>query len=276
MSDLGQHNIEFSAGSPANHRRRRGIYLLPALLTVANMLCGFYAILSVLVGGPAGFDHAAQAIGVAILFDSFDGFVARATGTSSEFGKQFDSLADVISFGVAPAFLAFAWGVRGVTPPDSGFVEHIHSLGWWVSFALVLCAAWRLARFNVHGMAPGSSRYFVGMPTPAAAGMVAATVHAFKTPLEDWRWSIAWLCLVITLAALMTSTVRHYSFKDLPWTRRQPSLTIVLIGLLVLSIVVESEAVLMLIASSYVLSGITLHVVRTLRHRFASHPVRSA
>lgn len=268
--------MEFPAERPANHRRRRGIYLIPALLTVANLLCGFYAILSVLGGGAANLDYAARAIGLAILFDSFDGFVARATGTSSEFGKQFDSLADVISFGIAPACVAFGWGVRDVTPPGSGLAEHIHSLGWWVSFALVLCAAWRLARFNVHGMAPGGSRYFVGMPTPAAAGMVAATVHAWKEPLQDWRWSLAWLCLVISLAALMTSTVRHYSFKDLPWTRRQPSLTIVLIGLLIWSIVVYSEAVLMLIAAGYTLSGITLHVVRLLRHRLASHPAHTA
>jgi CDP-diacylglycerol--serine O-phosphatidyltransferase len=277
MSAVEQSEINFSSGGIANHRRRRGIFLLPGMLTVANMLCGYYAILAVLSGSVSNLDNASRAIGLAILFDSFDGFVARATRTSSEFGKQFDSLADVISFGIAPAFLAFAWGVRGVTPPSAGVAEHIRSMGWWVSFAFVLCAAWRLARFNVHGMAPGGMRYFVGMPTPAAAGMIAAVVHAWKDPLEDWRWSLGWLALVVALAALMTSAVRHYSFKDLPWTRRLPSLTVVLVGLLVVwSIVVYSEVALFLIATSYALSGITLHVIRLVRHRLASHPAPSA
>ncbi len=276
MNDLGQHQMKFSGSPQAQQHRRRGIYLLPSLLTVANMLCGFYAVLSILMDGERGLDFAARAIGLAILFDSFDGFIARATGTASDFGKQFDSLADVISFGIAPAFLSFAWGVRGVTPAAGGLLEHIHSIGWWVSFAFLLCSAWRLARFNVHGMAPGGSRYFVGMPTPAAAGMVAATVHAFKVPLEDWKWSVAWLCLVISLAALMTSRIRHFSFKDIPWKKRLPSTTVVLMGLLLaVSIVLYSEVVLMLIAASYALSGITLQVVRTIRHRFASHPAPS-
>src|ERR1700730_16535057 len=150
MSDVEQHELGFPGARRASLRLRRGIYLLPSSMTVANMLCGFYAVMATLKGGGTDLDNAARAIGLAILFDSFDGFVARATGTTSEFGKQFDSLADVISFGVAPAFLAFGWGVRGVTPSPSGLAEHIHSLGWWVSFAFVLCCAWRLARFNVH------------------------------------------------------------------------------------------------------------------------------
>ena len=108
-----------NSGSPARAaaimRLRRGIYLLPSSLTVANMLCGFYAVMSTLKGGLADLDNAAKAIGLAIVFDSFDGFVARATGTSSEFGKQFDSLADMVSFGIAPAVLAFTWGVRGIS-----------------------------------------------------------------------------------------------------------------------------------------------------------------
>jgi len=255
---------------PRNHRLRRGIYLLPSFLTVANLLCGYYAVLATLKGGVADLDNAARAIGFAILFDALDGRVARATGTNTEFGKQFDSLADMISFGIAPAFLAFAWGVRGMLQSDAGPARHVYPLGWLVSFAFVICCAWRLARFNVHGMAPGGSRYFAGMPTPAAAGMIAAMVHAWKPPLEDWRWAVAWLALVAALAALMASTVRFYSFKDIPWTRRQPSLAIVLIGLLVWSIVVYSEVVLLLIAGSYTASGVTLHFVRVARHRHAA------
>ena len=119
-------------------------------------------------------------------------------------------------------------------------------------------------------MAPGGSKYFVGMPTPAAAGMIAATIHAFKSPIQDWRWSIAWIFLTLGLAALMTSTIRFYSFKDLPWTRKQPSLAIVFIALLGAAIWRWSEEVLLLIAASYTAIGVTLHVVRLLRHRLVS------
>ncbi len=267
-----QEQTELAWQKPGNRRLRRGIYLVPGSLTAANMLCGFYAVLATLSGGVADLDNAARAIGIAVLFDSADGWVARATGTSSEFGKQFDSLADVISFGVAPALLAFAWGVRGMLQSSAGPARHVYQLGWLVSFAFVICCAWRLARFNVHGMTQGGSRYFIGMPTPAAAGMVAATVHAWKAPLDDWRWAIAWLALVAGLAALMTSTIRHYSFKDIPWTRRQPSVAIVLVALLAAAIFYYSEVVLMLIASTYTILGITLHIVRAVRHRMISRP----
>jgi len=110
------------------------------------------------------------------------------------------------------------------------------------------------------------------MPTPAAAGMVAAIVHAWRTPIADWRWSVAWLILVAVLAALMASTVRYFSLKGAGWMRRQPSLIFILIALLVASIVMFSQAVLLLIAGSYAMSGVILHVVRLLRHRPVSHP----
>src|SRR6201993_1309102 len=115
-----QHEIPFEGRRLRNARFRRGIFLLPSMFTVANLLCGYYAIVASLVGGLEQFDHAAKAIGFAILFDSLDGRVARMTGTSSEFGVQFDSLADVVSFGVAPALLAYAWGVRSL--PGDGSV----------------------------------------------------------------------------------------------------------------------------------------------------------
>lgn len=271
QNELEQNEHEAGAQDPRSRRPRRGIYLLPGFLTVANLLCGYYAVLAVLHGGLEGFDNAARAIGFAVLFDSLDGRVARATGTNTEFGKQFDSLADVVSFGIAPALLAYAWGVRGMQS-DLKVATHVLQLGWLVSFAFVICSAWRLARFNVHGMAPGGSRYFVGLPTPAAAGMIAAVVHFWQSPLQDLPWALVWLALVAGLAALMSSTARYYSFKDIPWTRRQRSSAIVLIGLLVVSIVVYSQEVLLLLASSYALSGLTLHVVRAVRHRMVSRP----
>jgi len=255
-----------------NHRLRRGIYILPSVFTVANMLCGYYAVLATLEGQVGDMDNAARAIGFAIFFDSIDGWVARAMGTNSEFGKQFDSLADVISFGIAPAFLAYAWGVRTFAAANAPEALHLTQLGWLIGFFFVACCAWRLARFNIQGMAPGGNRFFVGMPTPAGAGMIAASVHAFRNPIQDARVSVLWLLLVIVLGVLMSSTVRHYSFKDIQWTRRQPSLGIVLVALLVAATLIFSRVTLILIASVYTLHGVTMQLVRFVRHRTASKP----
>jgi CDP-diacylglycerol---serine O-phosphatidyltransferase len=273
MSTFEQKELGFPGSRTANHRLRRGIYLLPSFMTVANMLCGFYAVMSTLKGSISDLDNAAKAIGLAIVFDSFDGFVARATNTTSEFGKQFDSLADMVSFGIAPAVLAFTWGVRGISESATIDIRRIHEIGWWIAMAFVICCAWRLARFNIQGMAPGNSRYFVGLPCPAAAGMLAASVHALKYPVEDWRWSIVWMGVICCGAALMASTVKYRSFKDIPMARRQPSLIIIAIGLLIWLIVFYSEVVLMIIATGYVAAGLALHIVRILRHRLVSNPV---
>jgi CDP-diacylglycerol--serine O-phosphatidyltransferase len=251
---------------------RRGVYLLPSFLTVGNLLCGYYAVLACYKGGAPELDQAAKAIGLAILFDSLDGRVARVTGTHSEFGKQLDSLADMISFGVAPAFLAYVWGLQTITQ-SVGFPQHTVQIGWLVTLAFVICCAWRLARFNIQGMLPASGmRYFVGMPCPAAAAMVAAVVHFQKSPLEDWRWSFAWLVLVGVLATLMASTLRFYSFKDFGWQMRQPSMVIVLMALLIGAIWLYSEVVLLLLASAYTLSGPALWLERAVRHRAPPRP----
>jgi CDP-diacylglycerol---serine O-phosphatidyltransferase len=254
-----------------NHRLRRGIYILPSVFTVANLLCGYYAILATHEGQTADFDNAARAIGIAILFDSLDGRIARAMGTNSEFGKQFDSLADIVSFGMAPAFLAYAWGVRSLAAASAPETLHLTQLGWLVGFIYLGCGAWRLARFNIQGMAPGGNRHFVGMPIPAAAGMIAATVHAFANPIQDAHISLLWLGLVVVLGLLMSSTVRYSSFKEIEWTRRRPSLAIVLLVLLLGAVVLFSQITLMLIASLYLLYGVMLYVVRSVRHRLASH-----
>ena len=270
MADLNQPEIPFKERRLRSTRLRRGIFLLPSMFTVANLLCGYYAVVATLVGGHEQFDRAAKAIGFAILFDSLDGRVARMTGTTSEFGVQFDSMADVVSFGVAPALMAFAWGVRSLPGQDTVAVEQISELGWICCLLFLICCAWRLARFNVQGMAPGGSKFFVGMPTPAAAGVIAAFVHGFKTPLHDARWALAWLLLTAALGALMTSTIRYYSFKDVPWTRRQPSVAIVLLCLLVAVIWKYSEIVLVVFAGSYATAGVVLQLVRTVRHRMVS------
>jgi len=191
-------------------------------------------------------------------------------GTNSEFGKQFDSLADVVSFGMAPAFLAYAWGVHSAATFSLPEGMHLIQLGWLVGFFYLGCCAWRLARFNIQGMAPGGSRYFAGMPTPAAAGMIAASVHFFQSPLSDPRLSVLWLALLVVLGVLMSSTVRHYSFKDIQWTRRAPSLFVVAMALLVGAIWFFSRYTLMIMATAYLLHGVVIQVVRSARHRVAS------
>jgi len=252
-----------------NHRLRRGVYILPSVFTVANLLCGYYAILATLEGTMTDMDNAARAIGIAIIFDSLDGRVARAMGTNSEFGKQFDSLADVVSFGMAPAFLAYAWGVHAaaaISSPES----HLIQAGWLAGFFFLGCCAWRLARFNIQGMAPGGNRFFAGMPTPAAAGMIAATVHFFENPISSPSLAVLWLALLVALGFLMSSTVRHYSFKDIPWAKRWPSLVVVLIAALIGGIWFFSRPTLLILASAYTVHGVVLQIVRSARHRLAS------
>jgi len=271
MGEPEQHEIPFKERRIKNPKLRRGIFLIPSLFTTGNLVCGYYASVASLAGGTDDFDRAAKAIGLAILFDSLDGRMARLLGANTEFGVQFDSLADVVSFGIAPGLLAYAWGVRHLPGLESSpTLQQVAHFGWWFCLAFVVCCAWRLARFNVQGMAPGGSKYFVGMPTPAAAGVIAATVHAFKEPIQDMRWSIAWILLALCLAALMTSTIRFSSFKELPLTRKQPSLTIVLVALLGAAIWRWSEQVLFLMAVTYTVTGVLIHVVRMVRHRLVS------
>lgn len=274
MAEYEQHELSFLARMHKDPKRRRGIFLLPSLFTVANLLCGYYASVAALVGGREDFDHAAKALGIAILFDSMDGRIARMTGTNTEFGVQFDSIADVVSFGIAPAIVAYAWGYRS----NFGGVEGYHQLGefaWICCLVFLICSAWRLARFNVQGMAPGGAKNFVGMPTPAAAGVVAAIIHAchWIGPITERSFAIAWFVLLVGLGALMTSTVRYYSFKDIPWARKQPSITIILICVLVAIVWKYSEFVLVIFACTYALAGIVLHIVRVLRHRLVARTV---
>jgi CDP-diacylglycerol--serine O-phosphatidyltransferase len=271
MIEPEQHQMPFIEKPTRRARLRRGIFLIPSLFTVANLLCGYYASIAALVGGREDFDHAAKALGIAILFDSLDGRIARMTGTNTEFGVQLDSLADVVSFGIAPAILAYAWGFRYAFG-TSGEFHQLGEFAWICCLAFLICSAWRLARFNVKGMEPGGNKNFVGMPTPAAAGVVAAVVHSrhFFDPISDRNWAIAWFALLVVLGGLMTSTVRYYSFKDIPWTRKQPSITIILLCLLVAVIWRYSEAALVIIAGTYAVAGLILHIVRFLRQRLVT------
>jgi len=243
---------------------RRGIYILPSLFTVGSLVCGYIAILATLKAtgmdreqGRFVFDLAAKAIGWAVLFDGFDGRIARLTNSSSDFGREFDSLADVITFGVAPAFLAFAWGVRPVEEIfGNQWVEYLRNTGWVVTFAFLICGAARLARFNVDTGKPSSDRkHFVGLPIPAGAGVIAALVHCIKWSVPDWPWSLLWLVIVGVLGFLMVSKVRYPSFKAFDLRRRRPYVAIILIGIVIYAIWTYSEPVLLAIALTYVSSG---------------------
>ncbi len=268
---------------PAKHGRlRRGIYILPSLFTVGTLICGYYAILSTLKGTQmlaagigaglslAAFDNAAKAIGWAILFDGLDGRIARLTNSTSDFGREFDSLADVITFGVAPAFLAYAWGVRALDEVyGTQLVQHLRQVGWIVTFAYVICGAARLARFNIDTVKPSSDRrHFIGLPIPAAAGVIASLVHWAKYPVNDWVFGIAWLGIIAVLAPLMVSRVRYYSFKTVDLRRRRPYVAIIVLGLVVWAIWAFSEQVLVTLALTYLLSG----PIARLTSRFRPHP----
>jgi CDP-diacylglycerol--serine O-phosphatidyltransferase len=256
---------------PSLHKRRprKGMYLLPGLFTTANLAFGYYAISQVLVaqanGNPAqNLDQAAKAIGFAILFDGFDGRIARMTGTSSEFGKQLDSLADAITFGVAPALLAWMWGVRLLPPLGDADVQvRLGQFGAIATFLFLVAGVSRLARFNIQvnpqPSNPGrpGKKYFVGMPIPAGAGVVAATVHlSGGEPLTEWWLAAPWLLLVASLAFLMVSTWRFYSSKDIDLRRQHPFRNIVFLGLLIAAIWYYSRYVLFVMAMAYMISGL--------------------
>ena len=272
MADYEQQRMPFDGRIHRNPKLRRGIFILPSLFTVANLLCGYYASIAALMGGHEDFDHAAKAIGLAILFDSLDGRVARMTGTNTEFGVQFDSLADVVSFGIAPAILAYAWGFRNVTGLSGEGFPQLGEFAWICCLAFLISCAWRLGRFNVQSAVPNASKNFVGMPTPAAAGVVASIVHAchYYGPIIDKSWAWVWFGLLVVLGGLMISTVRYSSFKEIPWTRKQPSIMVIVLCLLVGVIWRYSEVALVVLAGTYALTGLTLHIVRVLRHRLVA------
>lgn len=216
---------------------------------------------------------AAKSIGFALVLDGLDGRIARMTNTSSDFGREIDSLSDVISFGMAPAILAFAWGVQSLAfEPSSAMNNHVSRAGKLIAFLFLLCGAARLARFNVQKNPtpknPGrpNRKYFVGLPIPAAAGLVAAIVYAADgVPLTAWPISIAWLALVLLLAWLMISTWRYYAFKDTAFLKPRSPVTIVIIGGLLMAIWFWSQPALLAMGTAYAASGIFLRVGGLLR-----------
>lgn len=236
---------------------RKGIYVLPNLFTAASLFCGFLSLLRTL---QEDFYSAAWLILVSGLFDGLDGKIARYTNTTSRFGVEFDSLADVIAFSVAPGILVFAWAL-----------EPFGRLGWLAAFLFVVCGALRLARFNIQ-VNTVESRYFSGLPTPAAAVMIATSILVFYE-FGDTGVSKHFTVLIATyiLAFLMVSTVKYYGFKDIELFRRKPFRWLVIAILLIIVVAYEPEYTLFGLSLVYTVSGLVLTLV--LRRRRVAKPM---
>lgn len=271
---------------PPERHPRRAAYALPTLFTSGNIFLGYISLIQSFqgamiassggVGAEPHFELAAKYIGLAVFLDGLDGRIARMTHTTSDFGRELDSLADVISFGVAPAVLAFAWGIQFLDPSiDPFWGEQVRRAGYFISFLFLLCGSARLARFNIQKNPvpknPGrpDRKYFVGLAIPAGAGMVASVVYAAgSSPIHYWPLAAAWLALLALLSFLMVSTWRYYSFKDINLMRPRSSLTAILAGVLIILIWNYSQVVLLVMASIYVGSGIVTRIGGILRRRF--------
>jgi CDP-diacylglycerol--serine O-phosphatidyltransferase len=239
-----------------DHRHfRRGIYLLPSIFTVGNMFCGYACIMFAMRDDLVS---AAPFVGFAVVLDMLDGRIARMTKTTSAFGLELDSLADIISFGVAPAVLAFAWGL-----------SELGRVGWAAGFLYLTAAAVRLARFNIQSTAAQlDKRYFVGMPSPPAAGVVAATVFAWPYPLVDKTLAIAAMAVVLVPAALMVSTIRFRSFKTINFGWSPSYINVFLIAGLIALIATEPRVTLVIVAYTYLLSAfVEMGLTRLRAHR---------
>src|SRR5204862_4992460 len=217
------------------------------------MFCGYACIVYAM---RLEFETAAPFIGFAIVLDILDGRIARMTGSASDFGVEFDSLADVISFGIAPAILSFSWGL-----------QPLGRLGWAAGFLFVTAAAMRLARFNIQGSGGGDKRYFVGMPSPAAAAVPAATVYAYPWGLFDYREALPVLAMVLVPAMLMVSTIRFRSFKTIDLQARRPYRVLLLIAAAYMLITWLHRYVLVIMAYAYLVSAFIGMAATRFKHR---------
>jgi CDP-diacylglycerol---serine O-phosphatidyltransferase len=247
---------------------RRGMFLLPSFFTALNIGAGYFAITRTIDAisrdTAQNLDWAAIAILLAIPFDSLDGRIARMTNTASDFGRELDSLADVITFGVAPSLLAFVWGLHYLRESMSPLLrEHLIQGGVFVCFLYLIAGASRLARFNISAdpkpRNPGrpDRKYFVGMPIPAAAGLLAATVHFFYgIPVQEWWVALPWLVLVGLAGFLMVSTWRFWSGKEIDLGRAHPFRLLLVMAIVLYVMIRYSQVVLFAIALIYTFSGI--------------------
>lgn len=281
-------------GQSLNPERRgvkKGLYLIPSVFTAANIGMGFYAVMAAargfqfigtgveqdLIHASTYLDNAAVAIGWAVLFDMLDGRLARMTKTTTEIGVQLDSIADVVTFGLAPAVLAYVWGYGATLQEGSD----LHRLAWFLSFMYLMCGAFRLARFNVQSSRPRilaegtikvDKKSFVGLPIPVAGGLIAALIHFKPLPLISYGvdrarlYSVLLMLLVGTLSILMVSTLRFSSFKTVGTRRRsmRTSMLVVAVGMLIF---LYSRYVLLGLVSLYILHGLASRVIGMFRKR---------
>jgi CDP-diacylglycerol--serine O-phosphatidyltransferase len=277
--------------APSGHKGlKKGVYVVPSLFTALNILAGFFSLMATMNGfrllGNGGatqvqlaaqqFDYAAMAIGWAVLCDTLDGRIARITKSTTEIGIQLDSLADIVSFGLAPAMLVYAWGY-GTALESWG---NVHQLAWFLSFMYVICGGFRLARFNVQASRPRplaegtqkvDKKSFVGLPIPVAGCLIAAIVHFAPTPIRyapQRADLLAGLMMVLVafLSVFMVSTLRFTSFKSVGTGRRNARLVIAMIALAGL-IYLYSRWVLLLLVVAYVVHGLLARVLASLIRR---------
>ncbi len=237
----------------ARARLRRGVYLLPSVFTLGNLFCGYACVLYAM---RRDLETAAPFIAAAIVLDIFDGRIARMTGTESPFGKEFDSLADVISFGIAPAIMAYVWGL-----------EPLNRLGWAAGFIFVTAAAMRLARFNIQSTTASDKRYFAGLPSPAAAAVVAGTIYLYPQGFQGQAGALVALAMIIVPGVLMVSTVRFRSFKTIDLQARRSYKVLAILALVIALVQWHPKVVLVILAYTYLLSAFVEWVVQRIRRR---------
>jgi len=243
-------------------RRKRGIYLLPNLFTTTNLFFGFYSILASMQGD---LSQAALVIMIAMILDGLDGRIARMTNTMSKFGAEYDSLADLVTFGVAPAILAHSWALYAYG-----------KWGWLVAFLFVVCGALRLARFNIQ-IGIIESKVFNGLPIPAAASVVATGVLLYYYLGGAGKFhDLSILLAIAGLALLMVSNVKYYSFKDLNFFSRKPFMSFVLIVLIMIIIVAEPQITFFIFSLGYGLSGPGWWLIKHIRDAAKGRPATNA
>ena len=282
----------------AQERRgiRKGLFLIPSAFTAANIGMGYFAVMGALRGfqlieggteaellqATSHFDNAARAIGWAVVFDALDGRIARLTKTTTEIGVQLDSIADVVTFGIAPAVLAYAWGYGSAFAQGS----NAHKLGWFLSFMFLICGAFRLARFNVQATRPRvlaeglikvDKKNFVGLPIPMAGGFIAALVHFSPAPLSfhgvemSTVYSGLLMGAVALLSVLMVSTVRYTSFKTVGIGRRSTRLAVLAIAAAGMLVWLYSRYVLVSLVGAYIIYGLLMRLAGLFRQRSSTH-----
>lgn len=284
--------METEEKQPTHKGLKKGLYVIPTAFTAANIGMGFLAVLYSIrafqivetnpVAASGYFNYAAVAIGLAILFDTLDGRVARMTKTATELGVQFDSLADVLTFGIAPIALIYSWGIAAALPEHSA----AHALGVFLLFMYLMCGAFRLARFNIQATRPRvliegtpklDKKNFVGLPIPPAAGLLASIVHFAPMPLSSYGigfshfYTYLIMVLIAVLGVLMVSTLRYSSFKTLNFGKRNLYLVLVLAaaGMLMW---LYSNYLLLILATLYVSHGLVFFIVRTILRRPKPEP----